>query len=317
MSRVPLLDVPGVTRSNGKPFRIQKLLGTSSKTEKGEELGWHTAILFLAPHTQTYNIVNDTAKGDAILRAVCLKFGWEVPDLYKQARKTVCSHAAVNNCPEWCLAWHAGRLVYEDSHHFETAKTLMYKADRDWFEDRLVEELKFDHLEVHDKVACRLNGGSDLDWTEGRNYDSVIHRLPEVQFLDYTKVPQRMFDYLDGKLPDNYHLTFSRGSSNWDTCKEVLDRGGNVSVVVRDKPVLNAFGSYDVDYLTPEGRQCNYIDGDIHDLRFLDRDYLSRIEEWSGDVGVDGGSIVLLKAKGKKQKQDTSGFILDSVRDLS
>ena len=295
MSRVPLLDVPGMTRANGndKPFRIQKLLGTSTKTEKGRVLGWVTPILFLAPHTQAYSIVKDTAEGDAILRAVCDKFGWEVPDLYKRARRTVCSHAAGNHCPDTCLAWHAGRLVYKDSHHFETAKTLMYKADRDWFEDRLVEELKFDYLEVYDKVACRLNGGSDLDWT---HETSVIHRVPEVQFLDYTKVPQRMFDYLNGVLPDNYHCTFSRGSSNWDTCKEVLARGGNVAVVVREKSL-----TIDSDFISIDGTMHRFVDGDEHDLRHLDR---------------QGGSIVVLKAKGKKQKQDTSGFILESVRDL-
>ena len=37
-----------------------------------------------------------------------------------------------------------------------------------------------------------------------------------------------MYQYLDGKLPPNYHLTFSRTEEkdNHEHCKTILDSGG-------------------------------------------------------------------------------------------
>ena len=84
---------------------------------------------------------------------------------------------------------------------------------------------------------------------------------------------------MDGKLPKNYSLTFSRKENNQDACKRVLSRGGNVAAVFRDVPEKW------------EGKAC--FDGDASDLRFLD----------------PRGVIVALKAKGKA-KQDLSGFVI-------
>ena len=180
----------------------------------------------------------------------------------------------------------------EDSHCFELAKTAMLQADPLWFKDRLVDELTYDYLGTYDNVACRLNGGSDLDWLD------VIVRVPRVQFMDYTKVPKRMFDYLDGVLPSNYHLTFSKGSHNWHTCVKVLERGGNVAVVVRNKPRCGH------DWFEWKGGNSEIIDGDEHDLRFRD------------PVGLHHGNIVVLSPKGTPAEEDTSGFVLDSLADL-
>jgi hypothetical protein len=193
-------------------------------------------------------------------------------------------------------------LKYKESHWYEAAKTLMYRADVDWFEDRLVDELKYNHLERHERVACRLNGGSDLDWT---HETSVIWRVPEVQFLDYTKVPSRMWDFIKGRLPTNYHLTFSRGAKNWPICLDILAEGGDVAVVVRNKPRCG------VDYFEhPLGGHCEIIDGDLHDLRHLDR------RTWA--VRCNRGSLVLLSPKpdNKTTREDKSGFIIDSLEDI-
>jgi hypothetical protein len=91
MNRVPLLDVPRLKRGNGRSFRVQNLLGTSSKTEKGEALGWHTAIMYLAPYLQCRDVV--LGNGAPILDAVAERFGWEVPTLLKQTNRTVCAFA--------------------------------------------------------------------------------------------------------------------------------------------------------------------------------------------------------------------------------
>ena len=100
-----------------------------------------------------------------------------------------------------------------------------------------------------------------------------------VQWYDYTKIQARMMRYLEGKMPSNYHLTFSKSENNWDKCLEVLKHGGNVAAVFNKLP--ETFMGYDV------------IDGDKSDLRFLD----------------PFNVIVGLKAKGMARK-DKSGFVI-------
>ena len=89
-----------------------------------------------------------------------------------------------------------------------------------------------------------------------------------------------MTAFLDGKLPSNYSLTFSRSETNEAQCLEVLNRGGNVAVVFR-KELPTHWNGFPV------------INGDENDLRFLD----------------PKGVVVGLKAKGKA-KSDTTGFVV-------
>lgn len=126
--------------------------------------------------------------------------------------------------------------------------------------------------------AVRLNGTSDKSWE--KTFPALINTYSNIQFYDYTKVFKRMLRYIDGDLPVNYHLTFSRSEVNDAQCKKVLRAGGNVAVVFR--------GS-----LPDEWQGYPVYDADKHDLRFLD------------PFGVGG-----LKAKGKA-KHDTTGFVVD------
>ena len=89
----------------------------------------------------------------------------------------------------------------------------------------------------------------------------------------------RMIQFLNGELPANYHLTFSRKENNQAKVELVVAMGGNVAVV---------FDKLPQSYL---GKQV--VDGDATDLRFLD----------------PKGVIVGLKAKGRGKK-DTSGFVV-------
>jgi hypothetical protein len=127
-------------------------------------------------------------------------------------------------------------------------------------------------------IPCvRLNGTSDLGW-EGLARD-IMQEFAEVQFYDYTKVLSRMVRYCDGRLPLNYHLTFSRSESNWADCLTVLNAGGNVAAVFEALP--ESFAGFRV------------VAGDESDLRFLDA----------------RGVIVGLSAKGPAKK-DQSGFVV-------
>jgi len=83
----------------------------------------------------------------------------------------------------------------------------------------------------------------------------------------------------------NYHITFSHSETNLDECKRALSHGLNVAVVfdTRKNSVLPS------EFL---GRPV--IDGDLHDVRFLDG---------------HKGAIIGLRAKGPAKK-DESGFVV-------
>ena len=130
-------------------------------------------------------------------------------------------------------------------------------------------------------IPCvRLNGTSDLPWESlgGVKRINLFNRFPSVQFYDYTKNPTRF----DRQLPANYQLTFSRSECNGDTVAKLMERGENVAVVFSSKKGEDLPATW-------QGREV--VDGDLHDLRFLD----------------GKNKVVGLRAKGKAKK-DQSGF---------
>ena len=125
-------------------------------------------------------------------------------------------------------------------------------------------------------AVARLNGTSDIPWEHSIDMEKF-----DIQFYDYTKSYTRMLNYLNGVLPRNYHLTFSRSEvTKKQTIYNICSNAGNVAVVFRDKLPRTYLG-YKV------------INGDNHDFRFKDK------------LGV----IVGLKAKGRA-KHDTTGFVV-------
>jgi hypothetical protein len=230
-----------------------KLLSVNddAKTVKGSRYGYLTGILYLAPAKLS---------------------GYEVC----VSRSAGCTNA--------CLG-RAGRGAFESVQNARIAKTQRLFNDRAGFLTdlrrdivALVAKAKRENL-----IPCvRLNGTSDLGW-EGLARD-IMREFADVQFYDYTKVLSRMLRYCDGRLPSNYHLTFSRSESNWSDCLTVLNAGGNVAAVFEVLP--ESFAGFRV------------VPGDESDLRFLD----------------DRGVIVGLSAKGPA-KRDESGFVV-RVREL-
>ena len=73
--------------------------------------------------------------------------------------------------------------------------------------------------------------------------------------------------YLSGQNPytgkpfaPNYHVTFSRSETNRAEALKYLEMGGNVAIVFDKTP----------ETLTYHGKTYRVVDGDRHDLRFLD-----------------------------------------------
>ena len=124
-------------------------------------------------------------------------------------------------------------------------RTIWFFKARDEFMDRLVHE-----IDRNRDAAIRLNVFSDWQWERQR--PNIFEAFPEVQFYDYTKHFKRMFR----PRPANYHLTFSLHEENRHLAPSVLGAGMNVAVVTPN-PCGMVFGH-------------RVIDGDEHDLRFLD-----------------------------------------------
>lgn len=224
-----------------------------AKTVKGEANGFLTSVLYLAP--------------------------------FKLSGINVCSHAKWSTCAETCLNT-AGRGVFTQIQQSRIIKTKWFHKDQDAFVDALVRDIeatirKADRLGL--TPCIRLNGTSDLSWENIRhNGKRIMDIFSDIQFYDYTKVPLRMKRFLNGEMPANYHLTFSRSGDNDREVNEVISRGGNVSAVFLNEPPT-------------EWNGMRVIRGDDHDLRFLD----------------PRGVIVGLKAKGKARKIATS-FVINN-----
>jgi hypothetical protein len=229
--------------------RPAKLLGVSAdaKTIKGETEGVLTGIMYLAPH--------------------------------KLAGANVCPMAELAGCVAGCLNT-AGRGRFNTTQLARIRKTKLWHDDRAWFVGQLRRDIRAlvkraKRLGMTPMV--RLNGTSDIRWEV--EAPELFEEFSEVQFYDYTKIPNRK------NIPANYHLTFSYSAAN-ERYKEFYrvarDNGMNVAVVFR-KSLPDAFLDMPV------------INGDESDLRPFD----------------PKGVVVGLKAKGKA-KADTSGFVVDA-----
>lgn len=190
-------------------------------------------------------------------------------------------------CRALCLGRHAGLAAFTPSvMKSRIAKARRFMRDRkNYMRDvaRSIElaKRKADRLGL--KLAVRLNGSTDLPW-EGLKDDTgatLVSRFSDVQFTDYTKSAKRALAHAAGKFPANYALCFSRSESNESDCLKVLKAGGTVAAVFAGaKPQI---------YLG-----FPVVDGDLHDLRFLD----------------PRGHVVALSPKGRRAKRDRSGFVI-------
>jgi hypothetical protein len=218
------------TLTDNTPKMTQDILGidTNAKTVKGAKFGYMTGIAYLAPSTESgYN---------------------------------TCQYASVG-CKAACL-FTAGKGAMSHVKNARVKKTLSFYDNKSIWLNKLNDEIgKMKKKSAKEDVTpcVRLNGTSDLPWERIWSDDglSIIERNTDIQFYDYTKNHFRMFKFLKGDLPTNYHLTFSRSETNEAKCLEVLANGGNVAVVFRNK-LPKTWNGYTV------------INGDESDLRFKD-----------------------------------------------
>jgi len=234
-------------------------IDTNAKTIKGQQYGYMTGVLYLAP----FNLS-----------------GYQV-----------CAMAHIAKCHEPCLN-SAGRGAFNSVQQARIRKTKLFFEDRPAFFAELIPSIRSLIRKAHAAgltPVCRLNGTSDIRWEnldfeyEGVHYDNIFAMFPDLQFYDYTKIPNRA----NAERIPNYDLTFSySGVVGFQPYVQQAARDGyRIAVVFRNREDIPA------EFL---GTTC--VDGDDSDLRHED----------------PHGVVVALYAKGKA-KRDTSGFVVDPV----
>lgn len=243
-----LLERPCCRKPRSLDAKPLEILGSSVKAEKGEKYGVLSKVVYLSPGTESG----------------FLMCPWMTP-----------------GCERSCLGHSSGHLQLKSNRACRIRKTRFFVHHREGFFAMMFHELENHQRNAERRKmipAVRPNGSSDVPWE--RVMPDMFTRFPGIRFYDYTKSKERMFAFLEGKLPRNYHLSFSRTECNDADCWRILDAGGTVSIVFSPVPPPSYWGR-------------PVINGDDHDARFFD----------------SGNSIVGLKAKGKA-KHDRTGFVV-------
>lgn len=244
-------------------IKSKKLLAidTNAKTVKGQKYGYMTGILYMAPSTISGH--------------------------------NTCPMAQVAGCEKDCL-YSAGRGAFNSVQQSRISKAQWFHQDTQSFMMQLYRDIM--RLVKKAKAASmiplvRLNGTSDIRW-ENIKFDlndgdfhmygvTIFQCFADVQFYDYTKIPNRK------GLPFNYDLTFSySGTIGYQKyVAQAINNGLRIAVVFRDREGI------------PEtflGLDC--VDGDDSDIRHIDPQ----------------GVVVALYAKGNA-KNDYTGFVVDTA----
>ena len=205
----------------------------------------------------------------------------------------VCASAS-DGCKDACL-YTSGHGKFTKTQEARIAKTKRFFETREQFLAELVKDAKAAMRKAERegfRPAFRLNLTSDVRWetvpvnVDGITYANIMLAFPSVQWYDYTKHTNRT------NVPANYHLTFSRSESNDDKVADMFAQGFNVAIVF-DTPQGEPLPT---SYM---GREV--IDGDEHDLRFLDKRGVWVGLRGKGDAtkGTHNGFVVLTYNKGK------------------
>lgn len=252
---------------------MTKLLNidANAKTVKGQARGYMTAVLYLAPWRTAGVNLCPTAE-----RAGC-----NVSCLNTAGRGGIAAKRAT-------MAPYGVTVPDNAIQRARIARTRMYVENLGGFMAQLHAEV-FAFIRLAERrglTPCvRLNGTSDILWERV----ALMAAFPDVQFYDYTKLPARL-SLVHRRLPQNYYLCVSysgRDRTYAHSCKRAERDGASVVYVVRNAD------------LKAEAIAAGCVDGDAHDLRFLD----------------PPGSRVVLKAKGLA-RADRSGFVLDSLTEI-
>jgi hypothetical protein len=302
-------------------------VGEDSKTPKGLASGYITGILYLEPGASSIYNMNEFekyAKSQEKSKKSRVQL-WQEFKQNKNPDKEVvtCTHASPS-CLKDCI-YHTGNARFDNVHAAREMRTsrLFHPETK---EDTLL-EIEIDIMRLQNlcielntrykyklkkyfgegfqfQPVIRLNGTTDINWAKEAAY--LHEKFKSIKFYDYTKVPKYMDMYMNGynnytKQPfaPNYHLTFSRSETNKAQALDYLERGGNVAIVFDKTP----------ETLTYHGKTYRVIDGDRHDLRFLD--------DVEGMKQPNEGLVIGLKYKRPSKTEDKRKQKVTRQKELS
>lgn len=193
---------------------------------------------------------------------------------------------ASQGCADACLNL-TGRGVFSNVSQARINKTNYYVNNRREFTQQLAHEIRAIAVHTHrvgERVALRLNTYSDQDFVyKLKKYTGTDllndNFFDRIVIYDYTAMPNKVKRYVNTR----YHHALSRKEDNEQDVMDVLKMGGNVAVVFKSK-LPKTYKGYPV------------VDGDKTDL----------------EMTKYKGVVLGLMAKGKKAKNDTSGFVINN-----
>jgi len=227
------------------------MVNNSTKHEKAYKYNEHTYTIYLAP-----------AKSS----------GYEVCPMRTQECTLMCLNESGRNKMD---------TKKNTINNSRITKTKLFFEDREFFVRWMVDEIKDARIKAEREGArfsVRLNNTSDLSplqfyLDDNGTKKNILEMFPDVQFYDYTKVPNRL--EIVKKYP-NYDLTFSYSGHNMDDCITMLKNNVRVAMVFNKVP--ETYMNYPV------------IFGDDYDMRYKD----------------DKQSIIGLKFKRVRNKLETT-----------
>ena len=213
-----------------------RLLGTSSKVEKGEAEQVLTVVLYMAAASSSgFNLCP-----------------WATP-----------------GCIKACLGHSTGRLKMNSSQRAQVRKALLFKLYPAYFLRRIVAELTLHACEAQAlgmTAAARLNGSTDIPWE--RYLDTEAIQSMGVTLYDYTKAPAR------ARKTAGYHLTYSvsEAPQRPTEAQQWLSRGGNAAIVVgaQGSDKLRDAKRVHLNMIGKRWKGCPTHSGEDTDLRFTD-----------------------------------------------
>tara|TARA_R110000765_G_scaffold250632_1_gene352139 strand:- start:1610 stop:2359 length:750 start_codon:yes stop_codon:yes gene_type:complete len=227
-------------------------IDTNAKTSKNTKYGYLTGIQYLSP--------------------------------YNTSGVNLCPMAEKAGCIKSCL-YYSGRGKFKNVQQARLNRTKLYLTNQPEYFNQLITEIQALIKKAAKKELrplIRLNGTSDIRWEnigfvfEDNYYRNIFEFFPNVQFMDYTKIPNRV-DSKNGlnNWPSNYDLTFSySGAPEFQKYNQrAIDKGVRIAVV---------FDKVETIPLQFHGRKV--LGGDDNDLTFT----------------KPKGSILALYAKGAK-----------------
>lgn len=255
-----------LTNKNAKIKKLDKnIMASNTKMQKNKKENYLSKGINLAPHsTNGFNEFD-----------VCPK--------------------ASSHCRENCLGKRAGGNRYPRALAAKIMRT-HFLALHPEHAIRLMDN----EIEMHKNLAkkkgmtpsIRLNVTSDFSWEHHAR--DLFDRHKDVQFYDYTKLPNRVGHK---NLPKNYHLTLSHtgtghAESNDADVISTLERGHGVSMVYQRG---KKSPTHVEDVRT--GKRYPVVDGDSDDMTFLRHKQAGKTEGTPGHGVVSG-----LKLKGVKNE---------------